>query len=67
MSNRSYNSADLMVIPELATFQFPVGMSNRSYTKEVLMPDEKRNPMSFQFPVGMSNRSYCLYDPVDCV
>ena len=38
-------------------FQFPVGMSNRSYMQDAISRF-KEIPDSFQFPVGMSNRSY---------
>ena len=37
-------------------FQFPVGMSNRSY--RLVEIDENLYINFFQFPVGMSNRSY---------
>ena len=40
-------------------FQFPVGMSNRSYKPELGEP-VSLNSLSFQFPVGMSNRSYLI-------
>ena len=38
-------------------FQFPVGMSNRSYKLYKLIDYVVIYPL-FQFPVGMSNRSY---------
>ena len=37
-------------------FQFPVGMSNRSYRE--FSSAEAAKKAIFQFPVGMSNRSY---------
>ncbi len=37
-------------------FQFPVGMSNRSYLVNPEIASELVK--FFQFPVGMSNRSY---------
>ena len=40
----------------LVYFQFPVGMSNRSYEMGHFHQDA--NIPDFQFPVGMSNRSY---------
>ncbi len=58
MSNRSYCVCRLRKSIIYVNFQFPVGMSNRSYIyidpTITLQPDA-----SFQFPVGMSNRSYC--------
>ena len=46
--------ADLL--PTIDSFQFPVGMSNKSYFNLhcLLYP----RPFGFQFPVGMSNKSY---------
>ena len=56
MSNRSYNMRDLGLFENTVFFQFPVGMSNRSY---ILGFDKgKTANILFQFPVGMSNRSY---------
>ena len=43
-------------------FQFPVGMSNRSYQRLAELCDEKLGKKAFQFPVGMSNRSYSYWD-----
>ena len=46
-----------MGFKELSDFQFPVGMSNRSYATAqgiAILADD----ITFQFPVGMSNRSY---------
>ena len=40
-------------------FQFPVGMSNRSYLQKREI-ESKVEAYIFQFPVGMSNRSYAL-------
>ena len=37
-------------------FQFPVGMSNRSY--QAIKAQTDKLTFDFQFPVGMSNRSY---------
>ena len=42
---------------KLKPFQFPVGMSNRSYVEFTLL-SEDWSLVNFQFPVGMSNRSY---------
>ena len=39
------------------TFQFPVGMSNRSYWERAILREDI-DIIIFQFPVGMSNRSY---------
>ena len=57
MSNRSYligvyksDGSDFEI------FQFPVGMSNRSYERVKEKLDYYQ--LDFQFPVGMSNRSY---------
>ena len=54
-----------VVQPLIATFQFPVGMSNRSYI--VNSGNMVRDCCTyFQFPVGMSNRSYAGFaDGVD--
>ena len=41
-------------------FQFPVGMSNRSYVDTAIINPEILTSALFQFPVGMSNRSYVL-------
>ena len=44
-------------------FQFPVGMSNRSYQQRPI--NSEVMPWGiFQFPVGMSNRSYLQKNPV---
>ena len=57
MSNRSYEG-DLTGLDDAAkAFQFPVGMSNRSYNIQ-LHKKQADFVFSFQFPVGMSNRSY---------
>ena len=45
-------------IEALIVFQFPVGMSNRSYPGN--HEDRLEKYIVFQFPVGMSNRSYLL-------
>ena len=42
---------------EIVNFQFPVGMSNRSYYNDGTGVWEDLSGY-FQFPVGMSNRSY---------
>ena len=45
--------------PDIAKwlFQFPVGMSNRSYCATAMYSPSLAGS-NFQFPVGMSNRSY---------
>ena len=43
--------------PTEISFQFPVGMSNRSYDTGEWDFSWARD-VNFQFPVGMSNRSY---------
>ena len=45
---------------ENVVFQFPVGMSNKSYWK--YGRDARIKIHYFQFPVGMSNKSYCPED-----
>ena len=44
---------------DLLGFQFPVGMSNRSYNSSAWF--ELKGLTGFQFPVGMSNRSYDVF------
>ena len=57
MSNRSYlGSLNQNFVIVMDGFQFPVGMSNRSYSLKV--EDVNLDVLPFQFPVGMSNRSY---------
>ena len=57
MSNRSYLFGAGIIWRVMNYFQFPVGMSNRSYVLEI-KTQNKGVKMVFQFPVGMSNRSY---------